>query len=155
MPIPSSTSPAVRAYLFNQLTANLAPDPNVTTARLLVCYDEPGPDQPDDIVSVGKVSRHIGVNSMVGGGGAGWLDERYTIEIEIDVYRGNDDPQAVYQRASDLADAVISVIRTDPSLGGHVLTARPQTSSHEVTWDDQHMGRHATVVIEVECFQRI
>lgn len=155
MPIPSSSAPAVRAYLFAQLTAQLQPDPNVTTARLLVCYDEPGPDQPDDIVSVGKVHRNIGVNSMVGGGGGGWLDERFTVEIEIDVYRGNDDPQYVYQRSSDLADAVIAVIRTDPSLGGLVLTARPQSSSHEVTWDDQHMGRHATVTIEVECFQRI
>jgi hypothetical protein len=155
MTIPSSTSPAVRAYLFTQLTAQLQPDANVTTASLLVCYDEPGPNQPDDIVSIGKVQRQIGVNSLVGGGGAGWLDERYTVEIEIDVYRGNDDPQYVYQRASDLADAAIAVIRTDPTLGGNVLTARPHTSNHEVTWDDQHMGRHATVTIEVECFQRI
>lgn len=155
MPIPGSSSPAVRKYLFDQLTANLTPDPNVTTARLLVCYDQPGPDQPDDIVSVGKVQRQIGVSSLVGGGGAGWLDERYTVEIEIDVYRGSDDAQYVYQRASDLADAAISVIRTDPSLGGLVITARPHTSNHEVTWDDQHMGRHGTVTIEVECFQRI
>lgn len=155
MAIPSSTSPAVRAYLFAQLTASLTADPNSAQSSLLVCYDEPGPNQPDDIVSVGKVQRQIGVNSLVGGGGAGWLDERYTVEIEIDVYRGNDDPQYVYQRSCDLADAAIAVIRTDPTLGGNVLTARPHTSNHEVTWDDQHMGRHATVTIEVECFQRI
>jgi hypothetical protein len=154
MTIPSSTAPAVRAYLFAQLTAQLQPDPN-TTSSLLVCYDEPGPNQPDDIVSVGKVHRTVGINSLVGGGGAGWLDERYTVEIEIDVYRGNDDPQYVYQRSSDLADAAIAIVRADPSLGGLVLTARPQTSSHEVTWDDAHMGRHATVTISVECFQRI
>lgn len=155
MPIPGSTSPAVRAWLFSQLTATLMPDPNVTTARLLVCYDEPGPDQPDDIVSIGKVHRTINVNSMVGGGGAGWLEERYTLEIEIDVYRGNDDPQYVYQRASDLADAAIAVIRSDPTLGGNVLTSRPQSSAHDVTWDDKHMGRHGTATIEVECYQRI
>ncbi|WP_223279358.1 hypothetical protein [Streptomyces sp. SDr-06] len=145
----------MRKYLFDQLTANLAPDPNVMTARLLVCYDEPGPDQPDDIVSVGKVHRTVSVNSMVGGGGAGWLEERYTVEIEIDVFRGNDDPQYVYQRASDLADATIAVVRSDPSLGGLVLTSRPQTAAHEVTWDDKHMGRHGTVAIEVECYTRI
>jgi hypothetical protein len=155
MPIPGTSSPAVRKYLFDQLTATLTPDPNVPTARLLVCYDEPGPDQPDDIVAVGKVHRTVSVNSMVGGGGAGWLEERYTLEIEIDVYRGNDDPQYVYQRSCDLADAAIAIVRADPSLGGHVLKARPQSTTHDVTWDDKHMGRHGTVTVEIECFQRI
>lgn len=155
MTIPSTTSTAVRAYLLNALTAQLTPDPLSKSASLLVCYDEPGPAQPDDIVTVGKVTRHIAVNSMVGGGGAGWLEERYSVELTIDVFRGGDDAQAAYTRSVLLADAAVAIVRADPSLGGLVLVSRPITSTTDVAWDQAHGGRLATTVLEVECFQRI
>lgn len=155
MSIPSSSAPAVRQWLFDQMTAALTPDPNSPTSMLLVCFDEPGPNQPDDIVYVGKVTRHISVNSLVGGGGAGWLEERYSVDVDIDVYRGGDDPQTVYKRCSDLADAVVAIGRTDPSMGGNVLVGKPVTSDHDVTWDDAHTGRRGTATVVFECYQRI
>lgn len=155
MTIPASTAGAARSYLFQSLTAQLAPDMLNKSASLLVCYDDPGPHQPDDIVSVGKVERHISVSSLVGGGGAGWLSESYTIEINIEVYRGGDDPQAVYDRAASLCDAVVAIVRADPSLGGLVLQARPISSSHSVTWVEESMGRLASTTLEIECSQRI
>ncbi|MDH6108863.1 hypothetical protein P3T36_002994 [Kitasatospora sp. MAP12-15] len=155
MTVPSSTATAVRAWLYGQLSAQLAPDPLSKTSSLLVCYDEPGPEQPDDIVAIGKVSRQLSLGAMVGGGGAGWIDERYSVEITIDVYRGGDDSQGAYSRAAVLCDAICSIVRSDLTLGGNVITARPLSSTHEVAWEENHAGRQATTTLEVECFQRI
>lgn len=155
MTIPASTAPAVRQFFFDQLTASLTPDMFYKDSRLLVCYDTPGPDEPDDVVSVGKVERQFSIASMVGGGGAGWLDEKYSLTITVDVFRGGDDPQYVYSRAATLMDAVVQLIRTDPSLGGLVLIARPDRHSAEVDWDDKGLGRHCTAELTIECLQRI
>jgi hypothetical protein len=155
MVIPISTMPAVRQYLFDQITATLTADPINTRASLVVCFDDPGTNEPEDIVVVGKIERQIAVNSMVGSGGAGYLEERYTVEITIEAYRGSDDAQAVFSRAALLADGVVSVVRSDLSLGGLVLVAKPTMSSHSVAWNDQHTGRIAEVILHIECFQRI
>jgi hypothetical protein len=155
MTIPTSSAPVVRQYLYDAFTAQLTPDPVNTGASLLVCFDAPGPAQPDDIVSIGKTVNQIGVMALVGGGGAGWLDERYTVEITVEVYRGGDDAQAAYARCSALCDATIAAIRADISLGGHVLQARPHSVSIDVEDEDSHMGRRATGLVEIECFNRI
>jgi hypothetical protein len=152
---PSSSAPAVRTYLHDQLTATLTPDPLSPRSSLLVCYDVPGPNQPDDIVSVGKIHRRLGVNSLVGGGGAGWLEERYTVEVIVDVYRGGDDAQATYLRASTLVESAISLVRSDPTLGGAVVVAKPVSDLTEVEWDEAHGGYHACATLEFECYQRI
>lgn len=153
--IPPSSAPVARTWLYDQLTAQLTPDPLSKSSSLLVCYDQPGTNQPDDIVAIGKVTRNVSVNSFVGGGGAGWLEERYQVAVTVDVYRGGDDSQIAYSRATALVDAVIAVVRADPSLGGAVIQARPLSDITEVEWDEQHLGRHATSVIEIDCLQRI
>lgn len=153
--IPTSSAPIVRQFLFDTLTAQLTPDPANTSASLLVCFDDPGTAELDDIVSVGKTTSQIGVMALVGGGGAGWLDERYTVEITVDVFRGGDDAQAVYVRASGLCDAVIGAVRADPSLGGRVTQARPISVAIDPELDAAHMGRRATGTVEIECFNRI
>lgn len=154
-PIPGSTAVAVRQFLFDTLTASLVPDPLSKTSQLLVCFDEPGEFQPDDIVSIGKVERALNTNSMVGGGGAGWLEESYTVEVEIEVYRGGDDPQGVFTRTSDLIDQIVVAARTDPSLGTRVLICKPTNSTCEVTWDDEHKGRLGSGTVTFSCYQRI
>jgi hypothetical protein len=155
MAIPRSTAPAARKWLFDQLTATLTPDPDNPAASLLVCYDDPGPNQPDDIVSVNNVARTFEAGAFVGSGGAGWLKERYTITVSIDVFRGGDDAQATYARAQVLADGVVDVVRSDLSLGGAVLTATPVSDSAEGEWDADHLGRHVTSTIEISCFAQI
>lgn len=155
MPIPSSSIPAARRYLFDQLTAQLTTDPDFPKAQLLVVYDQPGPFQPDDIVSIGKVSRQVAVNSLVGSGGAGWLEERYQVEVIVDVFRGGDYAQAAFERAVAVVDGVCAAVRGDPSLGGAVLEARPSSGTYESEWDDEHKGRHCVGTVEVDCYQRI
>jgi hypothetical protein len=124
---------------------------------LVVCYDDPGTAQPDDIVAIGKTTNDLAVLALIGGGGAGWLDERYTLEITVDVYRGGDDPtsQAAYTRACALCDSILSALRADLSLGGLVLTAKPHSVAIDVEEDPDHMGRRATGVVEISCFNRI
>lgn len=153
--IPTSTAPAARTWLYDQFTAQIAPDPGSPQSSLLICYDDVGTNAPDDVVIVGAVTRAIGVNSMVGGGGVGWLDERYTVTVTIDVFRGGDDAAAVFTRACLLLDQVCAIVRTDPTLGGTVLTGRPSTSQAEGEWDDEHMGRHMLITVDVECYARI
>lgn len=153
--IPTSSAPAARQWLYDAITAAATPDPDNKSAALLVCIDDPGTYQPDDIVSVGGVTREIGVNSLVGGGGAGWLEERYRITVDVEVYRGGDYPSVVFDRTSALVDVVIAVVRADPSLGGTVLVAKPVTSTYEGSWQEEHEGRLGSATVEIECFQRI
>ncbi|MET8624538.1 hypothetical protein ABZW30_12405 [Kitasatospora sp. NPDC004669] len=164
MAIPSSSVPAARLWLFNSLKAALTPDPGVASgqgsygdanASLLVCLDAPGTYQPEDIVAVGKVDRTISISSMVGSGGAGWLQEHYTIEITVECARATDDSQSAFERAAALIDQTTAVVRTDPTLGGIVLWSRPTRSDLETVWADDHSHWVATGTLTVECNQRI
>lgn len=148
MTIPVSTAPQVKAYLFTQLQTAITP---VTGSSLLVCYDEPGPNEPDDIVSVGDVTtRTTTPLAMVGSGGAGWLIEDYSIEVVVDCYRGGDDPQTVTERAWALIGQVETVVRNDPSLGGLAIEAKPGSCRSESMWDDAHKGRRVRVTVAVD-----
>jgi hypothetical protein len=155
MSIPSSTAPAVRQWLYDQCTAQLPLDQLDKSASLLVCFDQPGPNEPDDIVAIGRVRRQLKVAAMIGGGGAGWLDEHYSVDVVIDVFRGSDSGQVAYQRAMDLANAVIALVRADITLGGHVVRSAPRGDDAEVEWDSEHGGKHACVTVEIECVTRI
>lgn len=155
MTIPTSTAPAVRQWLYDQCAAQLPLDPVDTRASLLVCFDAPGPNEPEDIVAIGKVRRQLNVAAMIGSGGAGFLDEHYTVEIVIDVFRGSDSGQVAYSRAMDLANAVIAIVRTDLTLGGHVIRSVPKGDDAEVEWDDEHAGKRACITVEIECVTRI
>jgi hypothetical protein len=154
--IPASTAPAARRWLFEQLLAQIQPDPDDTQSSLLVCYDEPGTNQPGDIVSVGGVTREITISAMVGSGGAGWLEERFTIAVVIDVYRGGPDAaQTSYDRGAALLDQVVAIVRTDPTLGGAVLVGRPTESQTEGLVLDDHTGRQSVVNLGIACYARI
>jgi hypothetical protein len=156
MSIPSSTAPAARRWLYEQLLAQIQADPDDQQSSLLICYDEPGTNQPGDIISVGGVTREINVNSMVGSGGAGWLDERYTIALIIDIYRGGPDAAATsFDRSCALLDQVIAIVRADPTLGGAVLVGKPVSSQTEGLVLDDHTGRQSVVNLGIECYARI
>jgi hypothetical protein len=149
--IPDSTATGAREYLFTNLT-NVLPADAANSASLLVCYDEPGPYEADDIVSVGNVALDYETGSFVGNGGAGWLRERYTITITIDVFRGGDNPQMTFCRAQYLSDLVAALVRYDVSLGETVITATPHSSVIESEWDDGHKGRHSVATVDISIF---
>lgn len=144
--IPASSIPAARNWILAGLQTQLASD-----TAVLVCLDTPGPYQPDDIVSVGDVQQTYSPEQTVGSGGPGWLREDYTVTVTVDVYRGGDDPASTFARARQLADLVVAVVRSDPSLGGAVQRARPGSVQHTSEWDDDHKGRHVVIEIGIEC----
>jgi hypothetical protein len=107
----------VKRWLFDQLTAAVAP--------VLVAWNDPLGAGPDDLVMVGAVRRTIRVAALVGGGGAGWLHEEYTVEVYVGSARGGDNPVEADTACAALVDTVIAVVRADPTCGGRVLRARP------------------------------
>ena len=149
MSAPVSTIPAVKAYLVALITTAV----NDTT--VLICYDDPGTNQPDDIIAVRDVEQTLAPYELVGGGGAGWLYETYKVEIVVDVYRGGDFPQLVFERACALVAIVENAIRADPSLAGRVVTARPAGTHYASSWEDDGKGRTcaAAMTIDVEARQ--
>jgi hypothetical protein len=153
--IPGSKAPDVRVWLYEQFNAYMTDDPLNPDATLGIFYDDPPPGQPDDVVIIGEVNRQLEFSSFVGDGGAGWLAERFTIAVTIDVYRGGDDAPAVNARGQLLADTVIAICRNDLTAGGNVLTATPHGDTGHGSWDENHMGRHWTVDIEISCYARL
>lgn len=150
MTIPASTVPAATLYLHTQLTTQ------INDTAVLVQYGPPGPNQPDDIVAIGlDIDQESVPYQMVGSGQAGWLDETYTVDITISVFRGGDDPRAAHERAWTLKNAVDQVVRGDPTLGGAVLVSWPSGVSSRQDLEEQHKGRTVMLVQRVTCRARI
>ena len=148
-PIPASTVPAVKAYLFAQL------DTAISGQNVKVYYAEPGPGFPDDVIWLGDTEQTYDPTQMVGSGGQGWLYEAYHQIVEVSVFRGGDTPQAVFERACQIVAQIEAVVRADPSLGGLVTTAYPAGSNYESDWSADHMGRitEAQVRIQIQTAQ--
>lgn len=147
MTIPVSTIPVVKSYLLAQMTVALS-GPDVG-----VFYDEPGPGYPDDVIYLGGTEQKLDPVQMVGSGGEGWLYESYHQVIEVDVYRGGDTPQIVFERACEIVGQIEALIRSDPRLGGAIkVKAYPAGTEYESGWEENHTGRvtHATMRISVE-----
>lgn len=155
MAIPTSTAPAVKTWLYNLLVANLTPSPG---SRLRVFYNDPGTDLPDDVVSVSNVlNRTTTYAAFVGGGGANYLDETYTIEIVIDAYRGGDNAITAEARAWVLEGAIEQLIRGDLTAGGTagVFDLRPGAVSAAGTWSPDHLGHTVRLTLAVDVGARI
>lgn len=149
--IPASSIPAARDWIFAGLQAQLTARPDV-----LVCLDGPGTDQPNDIVSVGEsIPQTYSPESTVGSGGPGWLREDYTVMVNVESFRGGDVAAEVFAAARTLADLVIAVVRSDPSLGGAVDRARPGTVEHTAGWSEDHMGRVVEISIGIDCMKTL
>jgi hypothetical protein len=151
--IPASSIPAARTWIFDGIQAQLAAE-----TAVLVCLDEPGPYQPDQIICVGDVHQQYNPENVVGSGGAYWLREDYTITVLVDVYRGGDEPAQAFARARQLADLVVAVVRSDPSLGGAVDRAKPGMAQHTSGWaEDSHgaSGRQTVIEIGIDCLKTL
>lgn len=148
--IPDPTISPAKAYLYTQtLAAPLFAPP------VAVVYDEPGPYKAADIVAFGTVHWHPAINSGVGSGGAGWIEERYDIELMIQSFLGGDNGKAAYERACALFAGVMAVLRADPSLNGIVLVAKPAPATVTTEHDPGHKGWVSRVDGAIECYQRI
>ncbi len=136
MPIPVPTVARAKAYLLNNLTAGqYAITPADMSTAVLVSYGEAGVYQPPDIVIIGRATRTASALAMVGDGGASSLEENYTIEVRCVSWRAGDTTaEAALERAWVMASAVETLVRSDMSLGGLVVEARPRQAADVSEW---------------------
>lgn len=150
--IPVSTVPAVRSYLRSAIVAQIA-DPTVQ-----VFDGVESTNVADDVVLVAGVQRQSSRSAMVGNGQQHALEETYQLEVRVSCFRGGGEDYAptVDARAWALIAQVESVVRSDMSLGGLVLTARPGISqSSGPQWEDEHKGVICEVFMNIDCYAQL
>lgn len=151
MTIPVSTISAVKGYVYDGLLAR----PELA-APVLVSYDDPGPNLPEDIVAVCDAQGALGVMQMVGGSGAGWMDEKYVLQVIVDVYRGGVDARLPFERCATLAAVVLDFLRTDSTCGGVVnIQAAPGRFQYESAWEPERQGRLVRCTVEFDVHARL
>jgi hypothetical protein len=156
--VPSSTVTAVKSGLVTMIStdATIAADPEI-----LVSYDEPlAGQQHNDVVFVGDVRREITTSAMVGNMQAGALEEGYTVEVVVSVFRGGDQARLVFERCAALVDLVIAALRVDPTVGGTVnIRAVPVSCDYESSIpegdDGQPLGRFTVATLFLHVRARI
>lgn len=148
--VPVSTAPKVVAFLTTGLTANVTPY-DTNTALGVAYIEQPSGYDPFDQVTIGDVgNRTTKRTRIVGNGGRGWLDENYTLDIEIVSWQGGQNLQLVVERAWRLLGQVEAFIRSDPSLGGLVIVAYPSASKSTAGFMDDSKGVSCVIDVTVE-----
>lgn len=153
---PVSTAPSAKAWLFGQMQAVLTADP-AATFEVTYATNVDLLDSPDDQVWLGDIVNHIVQPfAMVGNEGKFAFYEQYDIEIGISIYRPGveaDSGMDAEARAWALLGAIWTIQRTDPTMGGALVTSRPNMSSSSVDWDDQDpsKGRICTLPASIHC----
>ena len=130
MTIPATSVSAAVAFLFAGLTSTITAE---TGHDLWIEYGEPLADnegepvevEPDDQIFLVEVSNRPAPFALVGSLGAGAMQETFGIKLMVRCQREDADATAAFDRCVALVNAIASVARTDPTLGGAVLTARP------------------------------
>jgi hypothetical protein len=160
--VPGTTVEAAR----NALLAAIQAHPTITAqppdgvSPVLVQLDEPANYDPEDIITVDGARVTLTHAAMVGTGGPNYLEENYTLEVNVSVYRGGDNAALAFKRARQLVDAVNAAVRTDPTLGigqgapppgaGYLIEAFPSRVDWTPHWEENHKGRVVDVRIEIE-----
>lgn len=153
--VPVSTVPAVLFALVNGLTANLTQvDPE--TALGVAYMELPAKYDPRDSVVIGDAhTRTTKREQMVGSGGAGWLYETYSIDIQIVSWQGGNNFQPVVERSWRLLSLTEAFVRSDPSLGGLVIEAYPSSSKSSAGYMDNGKGISSVIDLTIDVEARI
>lgn len=155
MNIPVSTVPQAQAALLSAINEAALADSSPTD--FLVCVGEPSTNDPPAIIEIAKnVRRSVDPASFVGSGGAGFLEEKYDIDVVVSVAQEDTnvdlDPLALSARTWQLVAYVESAIRQDPSLGDVVTVCYPrQATGGEVQWAANQIGAKCEVTVSVHC----
>lgn len=146
MTAPVSKVPAARRALYDAIVSS------VNDGTVLVSPLEPSDDATaDDRIWLGSVAQRTSPGAIVAGGGTNAFQEEFVLQVICASFRGEDDPEVIFDRASVLADAVREAVRADLSLGGVVSKAEPQDSEYSIDWTDDNTGIEATVTVPIRC----
>lgn len=153
--IPVSTVPKAITAILTAVKARLSA---AGETDVLVCVGTPMANDPTDIIQIASdVRRRVNPNAFVGSGGAGALEENYTIDVTVSCARQVATPQtdsiALSNRVWELVAYVENAVRTDPSLGDVVVVAWPgqSTGGKPQTGTGTTPGRVVTVVVPIHC----
>jgi hypothetical protein len=146
-----STVPAAKAWLFGQLVAALAAEDDATFG---VTYADAvdSANNPDDMVWLGDVSRTVQPWTMTGGlTVTGSLQEAYDLTVNVNCYRGGDQPEIVEARGWALIAEIEAVVRADPTFGGLLIRSWPTETTASVAWDEEFKGRLCSIPLTISC----
>lgn len=131
--IPVSTVPAAIAAIAAAIQAQIAAAADTTTELFV---GTPAQARPNTMIVVATDVRRVPEKAAtVGSGGRNWIEEKYTVVVEVTVAKAVQAPTpvtgplSVVDRAWQLVAYVESAVRSDPSLAGTVLEAYPARSS--------------------------
>jgi hypothetical protein len=145
MTAPASSIPAVRAWLQTTITAALT---TFTAPTVEVYLSQEDHQSTQDIVVIGGAHRKVETRRFVGGGGQFWVNEMYTIDVDIACFvAGPNAFPAVDTRAYQVLAAVETAVRADPSAGGAVVQLNPEGSVSLHEWDEESYGAHCNITL--------
>lgn len=158
---PPSTVPAAKQWLFGQMVSTLTAAPNNTFAVSYATQATTLSSPDDQVWFEDTTGRQVKQFAFVGNLGKGALYEEYDLNLLVTCYRagaeGADDvtlePAALAEtRAWQLASAIEQIQRTDPTMGGALVTSRPNTIPNvNVDWDEARNGRTCTIPVSFHC----
>lgn len=154
MTAPASTVPVVRQWLYSTITTAVA---SFTDPSVEVYLSQEDHESTQDLVVIGGAHRKNTMARLVGGGGLGWLDETYTIDVDIacfvagpDAFTDTATQDSVDTRAYKVLAAIEQALRADPSAGGNVVVLYPSGSASQHEWDESEMGGQCQITLTVE-----
>lgn len=156
---PTSTAPTAKAWLYGQMQSTLTAASDATF-QLSYATDVTTPNSPDDMVWFDGVQNRVVSNfAMVGTLGQYALVEEYDLVVQISCFRAGEESDVIATEPAAIAEARVWALagqietlqRTDPTMGGVLITSRPNQSSCDVDWDDNGNGRIATLPLSFHC----
>jgi hypothetical protein len=151
MTIPVSTAPSAIAAMTAQIQTQVNTDAAATA--ITVVTGEETTDSTDDLIVVAtNVNRTVRHENFMGGLQYQSLEEDYTIDVLCSAWTGDPDPVTNMNRAWTLVGYVEMAVRTDPTLGGSVLIARPSGSKGgQSFWSDNNdvTGRQCDIIVSI------
>lgn len=150
------STPAVKAavaWVITTLTTNVTA---VTGHDLYIGYGEPLNNEPDDQIYLADVRSDTQLIGMRGATGVGAMSEADTILLWVSVFRVDDTGKVPFERCADLVAQIVSLVRTDPTLGGTVLNAQPgQVTYPSPAATESGSGRLCETEIAIDCLTAI
>ncbi|GAC1373715.1 MAG: hypothetical protein NVSMB4_00570 [Acidimicrobiales bacterium] len=143
-----SSVPAAVAYLLANIVTQVA------DTKVLIEQGTAGTNNPNDMILVGEtVNRTLTFDDLTTATATGAVAEHFTITVRCSSFLGGDTPGVAFSRVYVLADAVVAVLRSDPTLGGAVAScaAEPVVADATDDWDVTGKGRLAEILFQVTC----
>lgn len=128
MPTITTTVPAAIDALLAAITTTVAADSQAN--QILIAEVLEQADDPLEVILVAEAEETLSIKPFCFTGGMtarNSMFETYTLDVKVSKYEGSYLPDDLIQRTFVLCGYVENAVRSDPSLGGTVLVAYPES----------------------------